>query len=93
LFSLFTTWFPVVVSQNKKVFPPTRVQRCTIHKTANVLDKMPKSVQPQAKRMLHQHISELIKGVRFIDGAIEQSADELRSTTTKSRGTHTEIVA
>lgn len=37
-----------------KVFPTTRVQRCTVHKTANVLDKMPKSVQPQAKRILHQ---------------------------------------
>ena len=37
----------------EKVFPTTRVQRCTVHKTANVLDKMPKSVQPQAKRMLH----------------------------------------
>jgi transposase-like protein len=37
----------------EKVFPTTRVQRCTVHKTANVLDKMPKSVQPQAKIMLH----------------------------------------
>jgi transposase-like protein len=181
----------------EKVFPTTRVQRCTVHKTANVLDKLPKSVQPQAKRMMHsiwdapkkeealkafdlflntfeakhsaaveclrkdrdvlltfydfpaenwchirttnpiestfatirlrhrktknngsakaslvmifklaqsaskgwrklrghQHIPELIKGVRFIDGVIEQSADELKSTTTKSPTTHTEIVA
>jgi len=37
-----------------KVFPTTRVQRCTVHKTANVINKMPKSVQPQAKRILHQ---------------------------------------
>jgi len=37
----------------EQVFPTTRVQRCTVHKTANVLDKLPKSVQPQAKRMLH----------------------------------------
>jgi len=36
-----------------QVFPTTRIQRCTVHKTANVLDKLPKSVQPQAKRMLH----------------------------------------
>ena len=35
------------------IFPGTRVQRCTVHKTANVLNKLPKSVQPQAKRMLH----------------------------------------
>ena len=36
-----------------QVFPSTRIQRCTVHKTANVLDKLPKSSQPQAKRMLH----------------------------------------
>jgi hypothetical protein len=41
----------------------------------------------------HQHIPEVIKGVRFIDGVIEQSADELKSTTIKSPTTHTEIVA
>src|SRR5262249_53125176 len=29
-------------------------QRCWVHKTANVLDKMAKSVQPNAKRMLHE---------------------------------------
>jgi len=38
----------------KQVFPSTRVQRCTVHKTANVLNKVPKSVQPQVKRMLHE---------------------------------------
>lgn len=37
----------------EQVFPVTRIQRCTVHKTANVLDKLPKSTQPQAKRMLH----------------------------------------
>jgi len=36
-----------------QVFPTTRVQRCWVHKMANVLDKMPKRVQPQAKIMLH----------------------------------------
>ncbi|MEZ6043969.1 MAG: IS256 family transposase [Planctomycetaceae bacterium] len=180
-----------------QVFPTTHVQRCTVHKTANVLDKIQKSVQPQAKRMLHsiwdaptkaeadkafdlfirtfeakyaaaveclrkdrdvlltfynfpadnwchirttnpiestfatirlrhrktknngsakastvmifklaqsaakgwrklrghQHIPELIKGVRFIDGINEQSVDELNSSTTKSHTTHTEVVA
>jgi len=29
-------------------------QRCWVHKTANVLDKMPKSVQPRAKEMIHE---------------------------------------
>ena len=36
-----------------QVYPTTRVQRCWVHKMANVLDKMPKRVQPQAKTMLH----------------------------------------
>jgi len=34
--------------------PPTRQQRCWVHKTANVLDKMPKALQPAAKRHLHE---------------------------------------
>ena len=37
----------------REVFPATREQRCTVHKTANVLNKLPKSLQPQAKRLLH----------------------------------------
>jgi len=37
-----------------KVFPKTREQRCWVHKTANVLDKMPKRLQPTAKAMLHE---------------------------------------
>jgi len=36
-----------------KVFPTTRGQRCWVHKTANVLNKMPKGVQAKAKSMLH----------------------------------------
>jgi transposase-like protein len=36
----------------RKVFPQTREQRCWVHKTANVLNKMPKGVQPKAKAML-----------------------------------------
>ena len=36
-----------------QVFATTRTQRCWVHKTANVLDKLPKSVQPKAKEMLH----------------------------------------
>lgn len=32
----------------------TREQRCWVHKTANVLDKLPKRLQPEAKEKLHQ---------------------------------------
>jgi len=38
----------------RDVFPAAREQRCWVHKTANVLDALPKRVQPQAKRMLHE---------------------------------------
>jgi putative transposase len=37
----------------RQVFPTTQEQRCWVHKTANVLDKLPKSQQPKAKAMLH----------------------------------------
>jgi transposase-like protein len=35
-------------------FPKARKQRCWVHKTANVLDKMPKKVQPSAKNLIHE---------------------------------------
>jgi len=36
-----------------EVYPATGQQRCWVHKMANVLNKMPKSLQPKAKSMLH----------------------------------------
>jgi putative transposase len=38
----------------EEVCPTTRHQRCTVHKTVNVLDKMPRSVQPAAKADLRE---------------------------------------
>jgi len=38
----------------EEVFPSTRMQRCWVHKTANVLDKMAKGVQKHAKEMIHE---------------------------------------
>jgi len=35
-----------------EVFPETKRQRCWVHKTANILDKLPKSMQPKAKQMI-----------------------------------------
>ena len=35
------------------MYPTTREQRCWVHKTANLLDKMPKSMQGKAKQSLH----------------------------------------
>lgn len=37
----------------RKVFPATSEQRCWVHKTANVLNYLPKKHQKQAKGMLH----------------------------------------
>jgi len=37
----------------RQVWPNTREQRCWVHKTANVLDKLPKRLQPEAKQKLH----------------------------------------
>jgi len=36
-----------------KVWPHTAQQRCWVHKTANVMEKLPKSIQPKVKEVLH----------------------------------------
>ena len=38
----------------KKEWPQTRPQRCWVHKTNNVLDKLPKSIQPGAKKKIQE---------------------------------------
>lgn len=38
----------------RKVFPSVAEQRCWVHKTANVLNKLPKGLQGKAKAMLHE---------------------------------------
>jgi transposase-like protein len=37
-----------------KVYPSTVHQRCWVHRTSNILDKLPKSIQPQAKKDIHE---------------------------------------
>jgi len=37
-----------------EIFPQTRRQRCWVHKTANILDKLPKSIQSKAKSLIHE---------------------------------------
>ncbi|MBU2582286.1 MAG: IS256 family transposase [Alphaproteobacteria bacterium] len=37
-----------------EVWPTAAEQRCWVHKTANILNKLPKSQQPKAKRALHE---------------------------------------
>ena len=38
----------------EELWPKTRGQRCWVHKTANVLNKLPKNQQPKAKRALQE---------------------------------------
>ena len=38
----------------EEVSPTTRHQRCTVHKTVNVLDKLPESVPPAGQRSLRE---------------------------------------
>jgi len=38
----------------REVFPETREQRCWVHKTANILDKFPKSMQSKVKSQIHE---------------------------------------
>lgn len=37
-----------------RIFPETRPQRCWVHKTANILNCLPKSLQPKAKAALQE---------------------------------------
>ena len=37
-----------------EVYPETKRQRCWVHKTANILDKMPKAIQSKAKANIHE---------------------------------------
>ncbi len=37
-----------------EIYPETRRQRCWVHKTANVLNALPKSLQNKAKAQLHE---------------------------------------
>ena len=37
----------------EEIFPTTRHQRCWVHKTANILNYLPKSLQARAKAGLH----------------------------------------
>ena len=57
----------------REAYPATKEQRCWVNKTANVLDKLPKSQQPKAKEMIHQ-----MYGADSQDEALEQYAQFMR---------------
>jgi len=45
-----------------EVYPETKRQRCWVHKTTNILDKLPKSIQPKAKQMIQDMYMAPTKG-------------------------------
>jgi transposase-like protein len=49
-------------------FQETAEQRCWVHKIANVLDKLPKRIQPRAKAMLH----EMMRSETLSDANVEK---------------------
>ncbi|MEY9484237.1 putative transposase [Streptomyces calvus] len=67
-----------------EVFPETREQRCWVHKVAHVLDAMPKSAQPGAKKAIQdicnaedkQHAQAAIKMFAQLYGAKSPKAVE-----------------
>lgn len=58
----------------RDVFPATRHQRDWVHKTSNVLDALPKSVQRSAKRAIHEitEAENKVQAERAIDGFVEE---------------------
>ncbi len=46
----------------RDVFPEAAEQRCWVHKIANVLDALPKRLQPRAKTLLHEMMEAPTRG-------------------------------
>lgn len=72
-------------------FPETREQRCWVHKTANILDKMPKSVQGRAKVHIHDMYlastkDEAMKAYRHFLSLYEVKYDRACSCLRKDEG-------
>jgi len=47
----------------REVWPKAAEQRCWVHRTANVLDKLPKRLQPKAKSLLHEIFNSETKAI------------------------------
>jgi len=63
----------------EEIYPKTRQQRCWLHKTGNVLNCLPKSVQPKAKQALHDIWQADTHGVSYL-----QALSSASLTTTPS---------
>ena len=78
-----------------KVFPSTKQQRCWVHKTANVLDKLPKGQQPAAKAMLHEvwMAATREEAVKAFDRFLDVHGAKWRQTTECLEKDRTELLA
>ncbi len=67
----------------KKVFGQTRTQRCWVHKTANILNKLPKGMQAKAKQHLQDiwMASTRADAQRAFDGFIRTYQDKYPKAT------------
>ena len=61
-----------------EIYPKARHQRCWVHKTANVLNKLPKSMQPKVKASLHEiwMAENKESAEKALDGAIKKFGDK-----------------
>lgn len=48
----------------EEAYPGVREQRCWVHKKVNILDKLPRRVQPDAKKLIHEMYTWLPRGNR-----------------------------
>jgi len=79
----------------RDVFPHAREQRCWVHKTANVLDALPKRVQPQAKRMLHEMVEAPTRqdASRAIDAFVAEFEPKWPKAAAKLTKDHEQLLA
>lgn len=78
-----------------KVFPDTRHQRCLVHKTANVLASLPKSVQPKVKSEMREIWLAEDRGAanKALDGMLAKYADKYPAAMKKLTKDREELLA
>lgn len=74
----------------RDVWPETKEQRCWVHKLANVLDKLPKRLQPRAKAALHEIMNaptraDAEKGIKAFKAEYEEKYPKAATTLTKDQ--------
>jgi transposase-like protein len=67
-----------------EVLPETKDQLCWVHKIANILDKLPKGIQPRAKQALHAMTYAETKAACDIE--IDEFAEDYRAKDPKAVG-------